>query len=89
VIGAGDRYWDPAGCATGSPRREVAVAEGNQFLWRKSSASGTSGCVEVAIIDQTVLMRDSKAPDRAWLRFSLQEWSMFLEAIRKGEFGEL
>jgi hypothetical protein len=64
------------------------VTEKHLLLWRKSSASGTSGCVEIAIIDRIVLMRDSRDPDGPWLSFSVQEWVVFLEAVRKGEFEE-
>jgi hypothetical protein len=63
------------------------VVEKHMPLWGKSSASGLSGCVEVAIIDRAVLMRDSKNPDETWLRFSLQEWVYFLRSEKVGSRG--
>jgi len=54
--------------------------------WRKSSASGTNGCVEVAFHDGRVTVRDSKDPTGAALEFSLVEWERFLVGVRNGEF---
>jgi hypothetical protein len=56
--------------------------------WRKSSYSGTNGCVEVALAEDGVAVRDSKDPGGASLVFSVQEWHSFLAGVRGGEFGE-
>ena len=53
--------------------------------WRKSSRSGGSNCVEVAVVDGTVLVRDSKDPSGAWLCFTSEQWLTFLQAIRAGD----
>jgi hypothetical protein len=71
-------------------------------VWRKSTRSGMNGCVEVAFrrssgcnnatcvevaIDQTVvLVRDSKDPDGPRLSFSREEWRAFLAGVGDGEF---
>lgn len=55
-------------------------------IWRKSTVSGLSGCVEVAFIDGGVLIRDSKDPTGPSLRFSNVEWAAFVQAIRQGDF---
>lgn len=54
--------------------------------WFKSSASGDGACVEVALLGDEVLMRDSKAPDAGILRFNGPEWDAFLAGVRGGEF---
>ena len=56
------------------------------LYWQKSAASGLSGCVEVGLGDGDVLVRDSKDPEGHWLRFSPQEWILFLEGVKRGEF---
>jgi hypothetical protein len=56
------------------------------LCWYKSTRSGTSGCVEVATINQEVLLRDSKDPQGHWLRLTALQWSCFLEAAKGGEF---
>lgn len=54
--------------------------------WRKSSASGTSECVEVASFRQSVLVRDSKRHSPNALRFTYSEWQKFLSRLRTGTF---
>jgi hypothetical protein len=55
--------------------------------WQKSWASDPSGCVEVAFVEgDEVLVRDSKAPHGAVLRFNHAEWSAFLQGVRSGQF---
>lgn len=56
-------------------------------MWRKSSYSGGQGqCVEVAVIDRVVAMRDSKNPDGPALVFSSEGWGILELTIRRGEF---
>lgn len=57
-----------------------------RVLWRKSTASGEEGCVEVAFVDQSVLVRQSRDPAGPALTFSLAEWLAFLAGVRNGEF---
>lgn len=57
-----------------------------RLVWRKSRASGTSNCVEVAFDEQSVLVRHSKDPLGPVLAFSRSEWAAFLAGVRKGEF---
>jgi hypothetical protein len=54
--------------------------------WRKSSYSGINGCVEVASIDATVIIRDSKDRQGPVLVFTPAEWAAFLKGVRSGEF---
>jgi hypothetical protein len=55
-------------------------------VWRKSLASGTGDCVEVAFLPGRVLIRDSKAPAAARLEFTESEWRAFLIGVHHGEF---
>lgn len=46
----------------------------------------TQTCVEVAIGDCEVAVRDSKDPNKAQLRFTREEWRAFLKGVGNGEF---
>lgn len=56
--------------------------------WRKSSYSqgGDANCVELAPGEQGLLVRDSKAPARGMLTFADQAASVWLAAVKAGEF---
>jgi hypothetical protein len=55
--------------------------------WRKSSASGTGNCVEVAVDGETVLLRDTKHGGAgAVLAFTEAEWQAFLIGVDAREF---
>jgi hypothetical protein len=54
--------------------------------WRKSSKCGSNSCVEVAQVDGGYLLRDSKNPDQAPLRFTEDELVAFATAFADGEF---
>lgn len=60
--------------------------------WHKSTASGGGGgnCVEVAAVDGSVLVRNSRDPVGSALSFSCRQWAAFLEGMRNGEltFGQ-
>lgn len=56
--------------------------------WRRSShCQGASAtCVEVAIGDQLVTVRDSKVVASPELSFTPDEWRTFVRGVRAGEF---
>ena len=56
------------------------------IAWRKSTASSTGGCVEVAVVDGSVLIRDSVNPEGAVLELPLAAWSIFLVRARGEDF---
>jgi hypothetical protein len=63
-------------------------------VWRKSSHSGNNGnCVEIAwhqgVEGISILVRDSKFPDQEPLMFTLDEWAVFLERVKTGDFDTL
>jgi uncharacterized protein DUF397 len=55
--------------------------------WRRGSYCGDSSCVEVAVVDDFVLVRNSNDPAGPVLRFTHSEWSAFAMAMRYGELG--
>jgi hypothetical protein len=55
--------------------------------WFKSRYSANNGsCVEVAILDEGIAVRDSKDPAGPALRFSTAAWTGFLAGVRDGDF---
>jgi len=60
----------------------------SRAVWHKSSRSGGNGgnCVEVANLDNAVVVRDSKHPDNGTLVFTRTEWATFVGAAKSGEF---
>lgn len=71
--------------AASSPTGHGVVRTSN-LAWRKSQASGTGNCVQVAVRDDQVVVRDSKDPDGPILTFTATEWDCFLVGVREGEF---
>jgi hypothetical protein len=53
--------------------------------WRRSTYCGANSCVEVALLDGRIAMRDSKHVDGPVLWFDPAEWLALLEGIRNGE----
>ena len=56
-------------------------------MWHRSTASGSSNCVEVATFDGSVLIRDSVNPDGMVLRLPPAAWSAFLARARIKDLG--
>jgi Domain of unknown function (DUF397) len=54
--------------------------------WRKSSASASGDCVEVAALVGYVVLRDSKGKRSHTLSFRSSEWENFLSCARSGKF---
>ena len=52
--------------------------------WRKSSRSDNNGgaCVEIAAVNGSILIRDSKDAAGPVLRFGCQAWQAFLRTLR-------
>ena len=57
-----------------------------QPTWRKSTRCSGGTCVEIAKIDGDYLIRDSKHPEQAPLRFTEDELTAFATAFAAGEF---
>jgi hypothetical protein len=56
--------------------------------WKRSSRCEHANCVEVAIADTQVLVRDSACPDGTHLTFSVEAWVTFVESLRSGDLGD-
>lgn len=46
----------------------------------------SGACVEVKVLRTVVKIRDSKDPDGPVLKFDLEEWENFQNAVRRGVF---
>ena len=57
------------------------------IAWRKSTASNTGDCVQVAAVGGSVLIRDSANPDGVVLSLSPAAWSAFLAHARHKDLG--
>lgn len=55
--------------------------------WRKSSrSSGSGNCVEVALADTVVGLRDSKDRTGPVLAIAPTAWTSFMTSMRSGDF---
>jgi hypothetical protein len=55
--------------------------------WHKSSrSSGNGNCVEVAVVDDAVAVRDTKDRSGPVLVFTAAEWRAFVSGAKDGEF---
>lgn len=59
-------------------------------VWQKSSHSnGTGNCVELAVVDGYILVRDSENPSEPPQVYTRAEVSALFAGIRDGEFDHL
>jgi hypothetical protein len=64
---------------TTQPNRESTL------VWRKSRASGANGgCVEVAALESSVLVRDSRDRLGTRLTFTPAQWRGFVRSVKDG-----
>lgn len=55
--------------------------------WQIPARSGSSGsCVEVAITDDTIYVRDTKDRSIAPMRYTRREWEVFVGSVKDGQF---
>jgi Domain of unknown function (DUF397) len=65
----------------------MAEVERSFDVWRKSARSGSqSNCVEVALTERNIAVRDSKDPDGGMLVLSPETWMTFMMQARVGSF---
>lgn len=82
----------PSSSQGARPPRTVGRTEGaglEDAVWRKGSRSNGNGgnnCVEVALLDTVVAVRDSKCPGGRSLLFSPADWVKFVNDAKSGEF---
>jgi hypothetical protein len=79
---------DQSGCGSGGGGQllggEVLVMLDPQ--WRTSTRSQDTNCVEIALIDGEVLVRDTKNRQALTLAIPLGQWREFVEAVKDGDF---
>ena len=56
---------------------------GHDLVWRRSPHCRSHSCVEIAITEDLVYMRDSAMPDGPWLTFTRDEWVAFLRGLKQ------
>ncbi|QMU75024.1 DUF397 domain-containing protein [Streptacidiphilus sp. PB12-B1b] len=56
------------------------------LAWRKSSYSGNGNCVEVAVPEAGMAVRDSKDPKGPALHFTADAWASFIAEVAGGAF---
>jgi Domain of unknown function (DUF397) len=55
----------------------------SEHLWRKANRSANDGaCVEVALVDGQLAVRDSKDPGGCWLRYPVGSWRDFTSSLK-------
>lgn len=59
-------------------------ADLSHVVWRTSTKSGGNGaCVEVAVLDGVIAVRDSKDRSGPMLTFDRSAWRSFLSGLKK------
>lgn len=56
------------------------------IAWRKARACGSGSCVEVMTHNGDVLVRSSREPAGGHLTFTADEWRVFIDGAKNGEF---
>jgi hypothetical protein len=64
----------------------MAALDLAEASWQKSRYSSANGCVEVAVLPDTVAVRDSKDRGGPVLMFNQTEWRAFVGAVKDGQF---
>jgi Domain of unknown function (DUF397) len=59
--------------------------EEQRIAWQKGTASGASNCIEVAVHDGSVLVRDSMNPTGVVLSLTPGVWAAFLAHVRRAD----
>lgn len=65
----------------------MAALDLTRAAWHKSTrSSGNGNCVEVAVLDRAVAVRDTKDRSGPVLAFTPAEWGAFVAGAKNGEF---
>jgi Domain of unknown function (DUF397) len=64
----------------------VSEPEHGSLAWRKSTASDSDGCVEIAVSNESVHVRNARDRGGPTLKFLHNEWAAFLAGVHNGEF---
>lgn len=65
----------------------MAALDLTRAVWHKSTrSSGNGNCVEVAILDREIAVRDTKDRSGPVLQFTPVQWSAFVAGTKNGDF---
>ncbi len=64
----------------------MKVSDGAFKVPKACSTGGVFNCVAVAVTSEGVAVRDTKDPAKTTLTFDNDEWTAFVDAVKKGEF---
>jgi hypothetical protein len=62
------------------------MADWSDADWRRSTCCANGSCVEVAVAEGQIAMRDSKIRNGPILEFDRKAWEAFLAGVQNGEF---
>ncbi|MBK6873734.1 MAG: DUF397 domain-containing protein [Kineosporiaceae bacterium] len=62
------------------------LPDNDALTWLRPTMCAASNCVEVALTDDSVYVRDGKNPEGPALRFDHEEWRAFRASIAAGQF---
>jgi hypothetical protein len=60
--------------------------QSGSVAWHRSTRCANAACAEVANIDGSIALRDSKNPDGTVQMYSPSEWNAFLDGLARGDF---
>jgi hypothetical protein len=61
----------------------------NQPAWRAGKPCDSGACVEIGILEESVLIRSSADPHGRYVTLSRDEWRVFVAGVRDGDFDDL
>jgi Domain of unknown function (DUF397) len=82
----GSRGLDHAGLYFGGRTLSKPSFSDARFFKSSFSSGEGSGCVEAAMDEDHIAVRDSKDPAGGILVFNRREWTAFIEGVKRGEF---
>jgi hypothetical protein len=62
------------------------AVDASSIYWHKSSLCQNGECVEIAVHNDTVVMRSSAEPSSAYIRLTPEEFGAFLREAKTGRF---
>ena len=62
----------------------MPIGSGGDLTWYRDTRCESGACVEVAIADDTVLLRSSRNQKEAPLALSCDEWQEFIAGVKDG-----
>jgi hypothetical protein len=60
-----------------------------ELAWRQGRQCDSGACLEVAAVEDAVLVRSSTDPDGTCLKLTRDEWAAFLDSAKDGLFDAL